>query len=501
MRKLGYTLFKNAVANVVRGGATAVVAIVLPHFLTRSLDRDQFACWALMLQIAAYASYLDFGLQTAVARYLARAIERGDDAERNRLVSTALAILTIAGVLAFVVIAVIVWKLPAIFSHVPGYLLTDMRGGILVLAANAAVLLPISTFTGVLIGLHRNEYPAIAIGASRIIGGLAVVAASRTTSSLFVLAVSMAAPSVIGGLAQVILSFRLLPGIRVAAVHVSRAMAVELARYCSVLTLFSFWMLLITGLDVTIVSYFDFAAVGYYSIASTLVSFFAGLNTAVFNAFISPIAVLHARAEYPRISGLIMRATRLNTVANVTILATAATFGPPLLKVWIGESYAKDAFPIVLVLLLGQAVRLTVSAYASSLLAMGEQKYAVLPGAVEAFSNLAFSLIGIHYFGPIGVAWGTLAGAVLGLCSYFVYTFRKVPSLSLTTSLYLRRGVAIPVLTFAPVLLITALLPRVAVVDAQFAIGWIMALATSLFVFRQTDQQTVVVSDAPSQID
>lgn len=501
MRKLGFTLVKNAAANVVRGGATAVVAIVLPHFLTRSLDRDRFACWALMLQIAAYASYLDFGLQTAVARYLAQTVERRDNSARDRLITTALAILTIASVVAFLAIAVIVWKLPAIFTHVPRQLLADMRQGILVLAANAAILLPISTFTGVLIGLHRNEYPAIAIGASRIVGGVAVIAASRSTSSLFLLACCMAVPSLIGGVAQVLLSFKLLPGIHVAAVNISRGVAVELARYCSVLTLFSFWMLLITGLDVTIVSYFNFSAVGYYSIASMLVAFFSGLNTAVFNAFISPVAVLHQRAEYQRITALIMRATRLNTVVNLTILATAVTFGLPLLKLWVGEPYASNSFGIVLVLLLGQAVRLTVSAYASSLLAMGDQRYAVLPGAVEAFTNLVFSLIGIRYFGPIGVAWGTLAGSILGLGSYLVYTFPKIPSLSLTSSVYLRRGVALPALTFAPLLLLTALLPKDSMPDARFVIGWVASLSISVLVFWRTDRPGKQFGDVSAQAD
>ena len=77
MMRVRATVIKNALANVMRGGATAVVSLVLPHFLVRSLDRDRFAAWSLMLQIAAYASYLDFGLQTAVARYVAHFTELG----------------------------------------------------------------------------------------------------------------------------------------------------------------------------------------------------------------------------------------------------------------------------------------------------------------------------------------------------------------------------------------------------------------------------------------
>jgi len=38
MRSLHFTVAKAAVANVVRGGASEVVAIVLPHFLTRAIS-------------------------------------------------------------------------------------------------------------------------------------------------------------------------------------------------------------------------------------------------------------------------------------------------------------------------------------------------------------------------------------------------------------------------------------------------------------------------------
>src|SRR5690348_3179293 len=100
--RLKFTIAKNAFANVMRGGASAVVALALPHFLTKSLSVDRFAAWALMLQVAAYANYLDFGIQTAVARYLAGAIERNDKEERQGLVNTAFALLSGAGVLALV---------------------------------------------------------------------------------------------------------------------------------------------------------------------------------------------------------------------------------------------------------------------------------------------------------------------------------------------------------------------------------------------------------------
>ncbi len=139
MQRLGFTVVKNALANVVRGGATAVVALALPHYLTRALDHTVFAAWSLMLQIAAYAGYLDFGIQTAVARYLAQAMERGDGDQQDRLVNTAFGMLSIAGAIALLAIAAVAILLPRVFHGVPLSLVSDLRLGVLVMGTSAAL--------------------------------------------------------------------------------------------------------------------------------------------------------------------------------------------------------------------------------------------------------------------------------------------------------------------------------------------------------------------------
>ncbi len=443
---------KNALANIVRGGATAIVALVLPHFLTRSLEHDKFAAWALMLQIAAYANYLDFGLQTAIARYLAQAIERRENDLRDSLVSTAFVMLSVGGVLALGLISIVVWQLQHLFHGLPSGLVGEMRGGVLVLALSAALLLPVSTFTGVLVGLHRNELSAAAIGSSRILGAIAVVIASRYTHSLVWLASCIACFNLLGGLAQYAAVRKLLPQMRLRVKSVSRAMAAELGRYCSVLVFFSFGMLLISGLDVTIVGRFQFSSVGYYSVAATLVAFFTGLNNSLFGSLIAPVAVLQARGEYERIRGAILVATRLSTYLNVLLIFAATLGGPALLQAWVGPDYGIHSLRILEILLVGQAVRLLGNSYASALLATGLQRYAVLPGMIEAVSNLGFSVVGILWFGAIGVAWGTLLAAVLGICCYIIYTIRAVKIIPIRRSEFVVEGLFRPVICLSPLL-------------------------------------------------
>ena len=62
---------------------------------------------------------------------------------------------------------------------------------------------------------------------------------------------------------------RLLPGYAFRRSLVDRAIGRDLIRYCIGLSVWSFSMLLISGLDVAIVGHFDFIAVGPYAIAAT----------------------------------------------------------------------------------------------------------------------------------------------------------------------------------------------------------------------------------------
>ncbi len=453
MKRLSRTLIKNIAANVVRGGATATVALVLPHFLTRLLDADRFAAWSLMLQIVAYASYLDFGLQTAVARYLAQAIERDDEVMRDELVSTVLAMLAGAGLLAALIVGTVAWLLPHLFHGVPLSLMAELRAGILVLGISTCVMLPGSTFTGVLIGLHRNEYPALAIGGTRILGAACVLLTLRHTNSLVWLAFSVSVFNLLGSWIQYVLVRRALPRLKIHIRLVGMRIAQEISRYCSVLVLFSFAMLLISGIDVTIVGYRHYASVGIYSIAATLITFFTGLNGSVVAALVAPAAVLQARGEYGRIRDLILTITALSTYCNLGLTIVAVLAGRGILSAWIGPDYAQQTLPILEVLLLAQSFRMIGAPYSSALMATGLQRRAILPAVVEAVTNVAFSIVGVIWLGPIGVALGTLFSAALAICVYVGRTIDAVEHIPLSRMVFLRQAVGRPVLCLAPMLL------------------------------------------------
>ena len=427
MKGLKFAVTKNALANLVRGGATAAVAIVLPHFLTRSLDTEHFSAWSLILQISAYASYLDFGLQTAVARFIAQAVELEQEERQAKLVSTALLLLSLAAVLVFALISVVICFFPDLFHGVPRGLLPDFRKAALVLSLSASIMLPLSTYTGVLIGIRRNEIPALAIGGSRIAGAAAVIVAAHATHSLTVLALCVAMPNLLGGLLQMAAVRGLIAAGRARLRHVSRAIGGELLRFCTGLAMWSFGMLAISGLDVTIVGHFRFEAVGYYSLAAMLIGFFSGLTNSALSALMAPVSALHARGNRVRIVGIILTATRMTVIVNLSLTAVIFFAGDALLTAWVGPVYAANAVPILRILAVAQTLRLTFAPYSVMLIGIGEQNKSISSAMCEAVVNLCASILGMILLGPIGVAWGTLAGAC---CAVLWVLFRTMPSVA-----------------------------------------------------------------------
>jgi O-antigen/teichoic acid export membrane protein len=467
-RKEQRVLVKNAAVNVARGGATALTALILPPFITRLISPEAFGAWALVLQLSAYVSNLDFGIQTAVGRFVAQAGERGDTEHRDRIASTSFAALSIAGLLAITGIAGAVVLLPRIFRQMPANIVGDSKLALLLVGSSLAIGLPVSVFNGVFVGLQRNEIPASIIAGSRVVSALGLILVVRHGGSL----VSMGATVALINLASYAIQYwvyrRLSGGTRLARRLVSASTGRELVEYCFSLTVWSFAMLLVSGLDLALVGIFQFEAVGYYAVALSLVTFLSGLQNAIFSALISPTAVLHARGDARGLGQTVISATRYGMFLLLAVGLPLILFARGVLSIWVGPPYAAHA-SVLQVLAIASIIRLSAAPYAATLIGAGQQRLVVVTPLVEGFSNLFASIVGGLLYGAMGVALGTLIGALMGVAGNFLYNMRRTLSVECEISEYLRDGLLRPVICAFP-LVTFALLMRTGIAVAPVAV-------------------------------
>jgi O-antigen/teichoic acid export membrane protein len=447
-------ILKNAVANVIRGSSSALIALLLPPFLVRFLSIDEFGIWVLILQLSAYTSFLDFGVQTAIGRFVAHTTELGEKEHRNRIINTAFSFLLGSAVLGIGLILFMSWQLPIFFRNLPVSLQADAQISLLLVGVSTAIGLPASVFSGIFIGLQRFEIPAIIIGGGKLLNGLLLILTVRQYGAIIPMAVVFACINFLTYFFQYLAYLKLNTETNFSLNLINKDVARELFDYCFSLSAWSFSMLLVMGIDTTLVGIFDFKSLAYYGVAASLITFISGLQNSVFNALIPAAAVLNAQGDSQQLGKLLITATRYGMyillLTGLPLIALAKVF----LSNWLGISYVENTTILLQILLTANVIRLSAIPYSTLLIGTGQQKLVLLSPLLEGLSNFLFSIILGFKFGAAGVALGTLAGAIVGICFHYFYNMIRTTSIDFKRKVFLIDGILRPLACTSPLLLI-----------------------------------------------
>lgn len=411
--------------NVGRGGTAALIALLVPPILIRKMEPLNYAVWVLILQVISYMGFLDFGLQTAVGRYIAFANEKKDQEMRDGFYSTAFVGLSVASGVGCIVLLVLAAATQWIFPNIPAALMPDMRIAMLIAGISVAVGLPASAWNGVFAGMQRYEIPAFTTTGGKVAIAIGLIFAAYFRQSLILMASILATINLISYASQFVALHRITPEIRLRFNLITGRMIRELSGYCLSLTVWSFSTLLVSGFDLILVGRFEFRAVAVYSASAVLISFLGGVQTAIFNVMMPHAAALYARESAKELSALLLRSTRIGVLLLLLSGLPLIFYSKEILGLWLGAQYAQSGAPILALLVVANMIRLIGVPYSSILVGTGQQRLILLSPLAEGISNLMASLyLGAH-LGAIGVAYGTLVGSIVGISLNIFYNLKK----------------------------------------------------------------------------
>ena len=168
---------KGSASNLLRVALSMLLALILPRLLVHRLSPAEYSAWVLILQISAYISLLDLGLQTAVGKLVAEYDAAGDRFACCRTLSSSVSILCASAAVGAVVVAFVAWQVPQLFHQMPAGLIGDVRGGILVVGISSVIALPFGAFLAAFTGLQSYGFPTALSTVSRVLtaAGLATL--------------------------------------------------------------------------------------------------------------------------------------------------------------------------------------------------------------------------------------------------------------------------------------------------------------------------------------
>jgi O-antigen/teichoic acid export membrane protein len=454
------TLSRNIAASLARVGALSLISLVLPAYLAHHLPVTIYAAWVLILQLGAYVLYFDFGMQTAISKFVAEYDATKDHDRAGRHASAGFFLMVLAGILGVGLTLVLAWQVPRLFATMPASLHHDVRVSLIFVGSSLSFGLVCAVHSAIFLGLQRYWIPMTIAIVNRAAFAAVVVAVVSLRGNLIAMGIAVAIVNVITGLLQIMAWRRHASHIRLSIAQLRYEVMKKVARFCSLQSITILGMLCVTGLDITIVGHYDYSQTAYYSIATLPTSFMLFILASVLNPLLPASSAMSTQRSPAEMGDLLAKFTRYTTATLLVTGLPLIVYGFPLLRIWVGPVYALHTLAYLRVLVLANIIRNLCAPYATMICATGKLAPATIAPIAEAIINLGSSVYLASRFGAIGVALGTVIGSVVSVSLHFAVTmYFTHDTLSISRSRLFLEGQLQPLIIAIPSLAIYLLQP------------------------------------------
>jgi O-antigen/teichoic acid export membrane protein len=328
---------------------TVGIWFFLTPFLLHQLGPSAYGLWVLVGSVVTYGSLLDFGIASAVTKYVAEYHARGQIEQAQRLVATALWLFAGLGLIVISLGAILAPFFPVLFNVPLDQHATTIRL-VLLSGLGAGIALPSATSFAVLRGLQRFDL----LGLITFIG---MSLFTMTTVSVVLLGwglLGMVAVNIVTSLLMQIptlwLIHQIAPELHFGWRGADHRLVRTVASYSSALFVINIAGKLKTKTDeIVIGAFLPIASITPYSIARRL-SEMPLILTNQFMKVLMPLAAqLHAENDYARLRALFLTSTRLTLATFLPIACSVVILARPFLIIWVGSAYV-DSTNLVLIL-------------------------------------------------------------------------------------------------------------------------------------------------------
>jgi O-antigen/teichoic acid export membrane protein len=383
-----------------------IVAFFMMPFMIRKLGDTWYGILTLLQTLTGYYYFVDFGLATAVSRYISLNVAKKDSYNTNVIINTSLCIyvlmaLAIAGITLAVSFFARSFVSDASALHV-------VRICIIVLGLNLALEFPFKAFAGLMGAFMRYDLLTYSHFLNLALSTALTYVLLVKGYGILALCIAGLVCSQISNIIFYAIAKHLFPDMRLGRAYFKTDRIKELLGY----SIWSFVMQLGEQMRFRV----DAFVIGYALASSYVTHFTVGANIAtyllslIFRAtnFLTPLFTKYfAKGDYDEIRGKLLIVTKINTILAVFGGGMAIMIGQAFLTRWMGEDYL-DAYPVMVVLVVAVVLETIQNPSNNVLMAISKHRFFAIVNVAEGLANLGISIALVGKYGILGVALGTL---------------------------------------------------------------------------------------------
>ncbi len=402
----------------------ALVSLALLPLLIHRIGAAPTGLFYFATTLTGYFTAVEYGLGMSVTKYVAehRATEQPE--QLGSILRASLALMVGIGLAVAVAVALLaVLGGTALFGgSATG---SQVVPALLVAAATALFYWPSRLGNAALQGLERYDLNAIIQMTSSLVMLGLIYVASEMTHSVAVLTAIFGAMLVIEGAVAGVLSWPHL-GLRRGVGRWRGAHLRPALGFGGGLFLMGMADTLIYESDrIVLAAFVGAAAIAIYQIALTPHSGVRLISGLIGAALVSTSSRLVAQQRSARLRALVLVSSLYGVVLTVPFVVLIFVLARPILEAWIGPSYGRYAV-YVQIFVSYWFVHANTGVLASAITGIGNIRLFVWLTVIGALVTLGLSIGLVSAWGTVGVIWGTVIPAWLGVPMWMHYALRHV---------------------------------------------------------------------------
>ncbi len=422
----GYrVIIRNALSNWVNIGISSIIAFFMLPFLVNTLGAQVYGIWLLMMAVAGYGIFMDFGITNSIIKYVSEYGALRDEENLNKVVSTSLlmhaciGMSIFAGAFALSRYASTVFKIPAAQIH-------NAEVAFIILGLDMALKLPFSVFSACLNGFQRYHITNGIGILNLIVRTVLMIVFLVGGYGLVAMTVILVCTDVLGHLLVTLAAFRVIPGLKVRLKYVKMDALKKLYK-------FGFYGFAVVGSERIIYEssslligiFLPMAAVTFYGIPNNLVRYLRQIAHGFGNVFNPAASELEATMKHDQLADLLIQGTKHTLLFVLPLTLILTLVGKEFISLWMGANYAEAGGNVLIILAVVLGVAMAQVSSSAILFGLNRHNYLAAFYSAEAIVNIGLSIVLIQKYGIIGAALGmAIPRAIVSLFLVPIYTCR-----------------------------------------------------------------------------
>jgi O-antigen/teichoic acid export membrane protein len=401
---------------------TVILAFLVSPIVVTSLGKELYGIWILVTSVTGYFTVLDFGVNTAIVRYISSSAAQKDDKKSRQVYSTSMFIFGTTSLAVLLFSAVFGYFFQDIFRlyHIPRYYLYVV---FMISALDLAGGLVCSVFLGTLAGLQEFKFLNGSTVLVNLVKSAVIVIMLKNGYALLTIALLQLAASAVRALSQHYYLKKKYVNIHFSKDEVNRDTVKLIYNY----SIYSF----IIAVALKLLFYTDSIVIGalvnvsevvFYAIPSTLLDYLEKFVWSMVAVLVPVISANEAAGANLSNVRLYITGTRYTLLVSLPIMISLYLYGSDFIRLWMGPEFGARSLWVLRLLLLGFGFSFSQLIAHGILKGISRHKVLAYILALEALGNLIISVALARPYGIEGIAFGTMIPLIAASVAIIIYT-------------------------------------------------------------------------------